>query len=61
MWTVVPQRERISARISSQGDLFAEQFFGLKSGLFQFVAVEREVPEVSQKQGVLHIAGLVVR
>ena len=57
MWTVVPQRERISARISSQGDLFAEQFFGLKLAPFQFVAMEREVPEVSQKQGVLHIAG----
>ena len=60
MWTVVPQRERISARISSQDDPFAEQFFGLKSALFQFVAREREVPEVSQKQGVLHITELRV-
>jgi hypothetical protein len=58
MWTVVPQRERIPARISSKDDPFAEQFFGLKSALFQFVAMEREVPEVSQKQGVLHITEL---
>ncbi len=58
MWTVVPQREWISARISSQDDPFAEQFFGLKSALFQFVARQREVPQVSQKQGVLHITEL---
>jgi hypothetical protein len=61
MRTVVPQRKWISVGISSQDDLFAEQFFGLKPALFQFVAMKREVPEVSQKQGVLHIAGLVVR
>src|SRR5260370_2852097 len=59
MWTVVPQRERISARISSQDDPFAEQFFGLKSALFQFVAREREVPEAFQKQAVLHITALI--
>jgi len=58
MWTVVPQRERISASISAQDDPFAEQFFGLKSALFQFFARECEVPEVSQKQGVLHITEL---
>src|SRR5258708_6562832 len=51
--------DRISARISSQDDLFAEQFFGLKSALFQFVAREREVPEFFQKQAVLHITALI--
>jgi hypothetical protein len=55
MRTVVPQRKWISVGISSQDDLFAEQFFGLKPALFQFVAMKREVPEVSQKQGVLHM------
>jgi len=58
MRTVVPQRERISARISSQDDPFAKQFFGLESALFQFLARKSEVPEVSQKQGVLHIIEL---
>jgi len=58
MWTVVPQRERISAGISSQHNPFAKQFFRLQSALFQFVAREGEVPEVSQKQGVLHISEL---
>src|SRR6266404_2791588 len=58
MWTVVPQRERISAGISSQDDPFAKQLFGMQSALFQFVAREGEVPEVFQKQAVLHITEL---
>jgi hypothetical protein len=44
MRAVVPKRERISSRISSKDDPFAENFFGLKSSLFQFVAMQREVP-----------------
>src|SRR5260221_1366413 len=58
MWTIVPQRKRISAGISSQDDPFAKQFFGLQSALFQFVARESDVPGVFQKQAVLHITEL---
>jgi hypothetical protein len=59
MGTVVPQSERISAGISSQHDPFPKQFFGLQSALFQFVARQGEVPEVFQKQAVLHITDCV--
>jgi hypothetical protein len=38
--------EGTSARISSENDPFLKQFFGFKSALFQFVAMERVVPEL---------------
>jgi hypothetical protein len=44
MRTIVPQRKWVSIAISSQDDLFAENLFGMKSALPQFVAMQREVP-----------------
>jgi hypothetical protein len=52
MGAVVPKRKRIPTRISSKDNSLAEHFFGLQLASFQSVAMEREVPKVSQKQGV---------
>jgi hypothetical protein len=51
MRAVVPERERVSFAISPQDDFFSENFFGVKSFLFQFFAIQRKVPKFSQKQG----------